>query len=120
MLLNMTLKRAVDFHGRLCPDLVIGGKLCEYVQEFISENGKLVGGHYGDEDFYNELEPKVMHDQVAPEDVVQFQKLLDRRVRKILAIPLKRFLKLRALKSGNIPLKRQVCTFHVTNAVIRS
>lgn len=44
MLLNMTLKRVVDFHGHLCPDLVIGGKFCEYVQKFITENGELVGG----------------------------------------------------------------------------
>lgn len=32
MLGNMTLKRLVDFHGHLCPDLMIGVKLCEYVQ----------------------------------------------------------------------------------------
>jgi len=32
MLGNMALKRLVDFHGHLCPDLMIGAKFCEYVQ----------------------------------------------------------------------------------------
>ena len=44
MLLNMTLKRVVDFHGHLCPDLVIGRKFCQYVQKLISENESLGGG----------------------------------------------------------------------------
>jgi formylmethanofuran dehydrogenase subunit E len=44
MLLNMTLKRVVDFHGHLCPELVIGCKACEYAQKLLSENGKLDGG----------------------------------------------------------------------------
>jgi formylmethanofuran dehydrogenase subunit E len=44
MLLNMTLKRVVDFHGHLCPELVIGCKACEYAQKLLSENGKLNGG----------------------------------------------------------------------------
>ena len=30
MLVNMTVKRVVDFHGHLCPELVIGIKACEY------------------------------------------------------------------------------------------
>ena len=30
MLVNMTVKRVVDFHGHLCPELVIGMKACEY------------------------------------------------------------------------------------------
>lgn len=33
MIVNMALKRIADFHGHLCPDLVIGGKLCEYIQQ---------------------------------------------------------------------------------------
>jgi len=30
MLVNMTVKKVVDFHGHLCPELVIGIKACEY------------------------------------------------------------------------------------------
>ncbi len=37
MLLNMTMKRLVDFHGHLCPDLIIGAKLSEYIQQLVSE-----------------------------------------------------------------------------------
>ena len=44
MLVNTTLKRVVDFHGHLCPELVIGCKACEYAQKLLSENGKLKGG----------------------------------------------------------------------------
>jgi formylmethanofuran dehydrogenase subunit E len=35
MLVNMTVKRVVDFHGHLCPELVIGMKACEYAQEIL-------------------------------------------------------------------------------------
>ena len=35
MLVHMSFKRIVDFHGHLCPDLVLGGKACQYVQELI-------------------------------------------------------------------------------------
>ncbi len=44
MLLNMHLKRIVDFHGHLCPDLVLGCKLCEYAQKLFSQGGELTGG----------------------------------------------------------------------------
>jgi formylmethanofuran dehydrogenase subunit E len=37
MLLNVTLKRVVDFHGHLCPELVIGGRVCEYAQKFLPD-----------------------------------------------------------------------------------
>ena len=37
MLLNVALKRIVDFHGHLCPDLVIGAKVCHYVQTLVAE-----------------------------------------------------------------------------------
>jgi formylmethanofuran dehydrogenase subunit E len=142
MLLNITLKRVVDFHGHLCPDLVLGGKLCEYVQKLLSSNGELDGGfsiiaenctsaldaiqillgvtvgnqrlqvmdfgkhcytvlsrnaencfklslrqqHYGDEDKYNGLEQK-MNNQATLEEVVQFQKLLDCRSKRLLGLP---------------------------------
>ncbi len=39
MLLNMTLKRVVDFHGHICPELVIGARVCEYAQKFLPEGG---------------------------------------------------------------------------------
>lgn len=38
MLLNVTLKRLVDFHGHLCPELVIGGRVCEYAQKFLPDD----------------------------------------------------------------------------------
>ncbi|MGD9162357.1 MAG: formylmethanofuran dehydrogenase subunit E family protein [Desulfobacteraceae bacterium] len=41
MLLNMTMKRLVDFHGHICPDLVIGAKLSEYIQQLVAEIGGL-------------------------------------------------------------------------------
>jgi len=44
MLFNMTLKRVVDFYGHLCPELVIGGRVCEYAQRLFSKNGRLEGG----------------------------------------------------------------------------
>jgi formylmethanofuran dehydrogenase subunit E len=43
MLVNMTLKRVVDFHGHLCPELVIGCKACEYAQRLLPENGQPEG-----------------------------------------------------------------------------
>ena len=39
MIVNMTLKRIADFHGHLCPDLVLGGKLCEYIQTLLPADG---------------------------------------------------------------------------------
>jgi formylmethanofuran dehydrogenase subunit E len=142
MLLNMHLKRVVDFHGHLCPDLVIGCKLCEYVQKLFPQAGELNSGisliaenrtssldaiqimlgttvgnqrlyvmdfgkhnytlllkkaetgfrlslkkqHFGDEEEYSELEQKIMNNQVVMEDMVQFQKLLDDRVRQLLGL----------------------------------
>ena len=40
MLANLTLKRVVDFHGHICPELVVGGKFCEFVQGLFN-NGAL-------------------------------------------------------------------------------
>ena len=39
MLLNMTLKRVVDFHGHICPELVIGARVCDYAQKFLPDGG---------------------------------------------------------------------------------
>ena len=36
MLVDITFKPVVDFHGHLCPDIVIGGKLCEYIQKLVT------------------------------------------------------------------------------------
>jgi formylmethanofuran dehydrogenase subunit E len=44
MIIDVTFKRVVDFHGHLCPDLVIGGKLCEYVQKLVDCNDVQYGG----------------------------------------------------------------------------
>lgn len=35
MLMNVTLKRLVDFHGHLCPEIVVGAKLCEYIFDLL-------------------------------------------------------------------------------------
>ena len=44
MLIDISFKRIVDFHGHLCPDLVLGGKLCVYIQSLPSKNGHGNGG----------------------------------------------------------------------------
>ncbi|MBW1967066.1 MAG: formylmethanofuran dehydrogenase subunit E family protein [Deltaproteobacteria bacterium] len=138
---NMTLKKVVDFHGHLCPELVIGCKACEYARRLLSVNGNLEGEisviaenctsaldaiqvllgvtlgsqrlkvfdfgrhnytfllkngqnglrlslkeqHYGDENEYRTLEQKIMKDQVSLDEVVQFQQLLDSRVKRLLS-----------------------------------
>lgn len=38
MIINMDLKRIADFHGHVCPDLVLGSKLCEYIQKLLPSN----------------------------------------------------------------------------------
>lgn len=38
MLANITLKRVVDFHGHVCPELALGSKFCEFVQNLLDEN----------------------------------------------------------------------------------
>ena len=40
MLINMQLKRIADFHGHICPDLVIGCRACEMALEILSQKGK--------------------------------------------------------------------------------
>jgi formylmethanofuran dehydrogenase subunit E len=37
MLTNVSLKRVVDFHGHICPELALGGKFCEFVQRLFNE-----------------------------------------------------------------------------------
>lgn len=36
MLANISMKRVVDFHGHICPELAIGGKFCEFAQNLIN------------------------------------------------------------------------------------
>ena len=38
MIVNMALKRIADFHGHVCPDLVLGSKFCEYIQKLLPSN----------------------------------------------------------------------------------
>lgn len=38
MIVNMALKRIADFHGHVCPDLVLGSKLCDYIQKLLPSN----------------------------------------------------------------------------------
>ena len=44
MLVNMELKSVVDFHGHLCPDLVIGCKAYEFALKILSKREKPDGG----------------------------------------------------------------------------
>lgn len=37
MLFNVSLKRVVDFHGHICPELALGGKFCEFVQSLLEK-----------------------------------------------------------------------------------
>jgi formylmethanofuran dehydrogenase subunit E len=37
MLTNVSLKRVVDFHGHICPELALGGKFCEFVQGLFND-----------------------------------------------------------------------------------
>lgn len=140
MLLNMAVKRVVDFHGHLCPELVIGMKACEYAQELlfpqdepkgrisvVAENstsaldalqvllGVTVGNqclqildigkhnytfiarqrnkslslrlklqHFDDEPEYSLLDEKTRCNRITLDEVVDFQRLLDGRVNKLL------------------------------------
>jgi formylmethanofuran dehydrogenase subunit E len=43
MIVDMTVKRVVDFHGHLCPELVIGMKACEYAHKLFQEHGQPPG-----------------------------------------------------------------------------
>lgn len=44
MMVNMELKRVADFHGHLCPDLIIGCKAHELAMETLSRKENLDGG----------------------------------------------------------------------------
>jgi len=44
MLVNLQLKKIADFHGHLCPDLVIGCRACEVALKVLSRKGKINGG----------------------------------------------------------------------------
>lgn len=44
MLVNMQLKRMADFHGHLCPDLIIGCRACEMALEILSKKEEVTGG----------------------------------------------------------------------------
>lgn len=143
MLGNISLKRVVNFHGHICPELAIGGKFCEFVQglfnsgtlatsgfSIISENttsaldaiqvllGTTIGNqrllvmdfgkhnytllshslhrgwrlrqkkiYYEDQASYVDYEKKISANEATLEEVLSFQKLLDRRVQHILTLP---------------------------------
>jgi len=44
MLVNMHLKKITDFHGHLCPDLVIGCRASEMALEILSQKEEMKGG----------------------------------------------------------------------------
>lgn len=141
MLANIALKRVVDFHGHVCPELALGSKFCEFVQHLLGENvlednnfsvlaenstsaldaiqvllGVTVGNQrlmvmdygkhnysvysrnkdkgwifrmkvmdFGDEEAFYRLEGKIINNNALLEDIVSFQKLIDERVRRIIA-----------------------------------
>jgi formylmethanofuran dehydrogenase subunit E len=37
MLTNIALKRVVDFHGHICPELAMGSKFCEFIQHLLDD-----------------------------------------------------------------------------------
>ncbi len=43
MLVDMTVKRVVEFHGHLCPELAIGMKACEYARKLLSKENEQSG-----------------------------------------------------------------------------
>jgi formylmethanofuran dehydrogenase subunit E len=43
MLVDMTVKRVVNFHGHLCPELAIGIKACEYARRLLFNGGEVSG-----------------------------------------------------------------------------
>jgi len=43
MLVDMTVKRVVDFHGHLCPELAIGMKACEYARRLLFKDEEPLG-----------------------------------------------------------------------------
>lgn len=44
MLINITLNRVVNFHGHMCPDLILGGKVCEYAKKILEKNEEYKNG----------------------------------------------------------------------------
>jgi formylmethanofuran dehydrogenase subunit E len=44
MLINITLNRVVNFHGHMCPDLILGGKVCEYAQKLLDGKDEYKNG----------------------------------------------------------------------------
>lgn len=37
MLIDIAFNRVVNFHGHMCPELILGGKVCEYTQKLLEE-----------------------------------------------------------------------------------
>jgi len=44
MMVPMIFKRVSDFHCHLYPDLIIGGKFCEYVRKILEPQGAWARG----------------------------------------------------------------------------
>jgi formylmethanofuran dehydrogenase subunit E len=142
MIVNMQLKKIADFHGHLCPDLVIGCRACEMALEILSQREEIRGGltviaenttssldaiqcitgctlgnqrlviydfgkhnytfmmkqnnfaiklslkeqHFGDEKIYFSLEDKIIKEEATLEDVAQFQRLIDGRVKALISL----------------------------------
>ncbi len=158
MIVNMQLKKIADFHGHLCPDLVIGCRACEMALEILSQKEEINGGltviaenttsaldaiqwitgctlgnqrlviydfgkhkytfmmnrnnfaiklslkeqHFGDEKKYLFLGEKIIKGEATLEDVAQFQRLLDSRVRTLISVKPDELFEIEETR-GNLP-----------------
>jgi formylmethanofuran dehydrogenase subunit E len=159
MLANISLKRVIDFHGHICPELAIGGKFCEFVQNqvkkggipetgltVVSENttsaldaiqvllGTTIGNQrllvldygkhsyslfckdhdhgwklrmkpqiYGDEVKYNAIEEKILQEQATLEDLLNFQRLLDTRIQRLIMLTPEELFSIEEIDGGSRP-----------------
>ncbi len=165
MLLNMAIEKVVDFHGHLCPELVIGVRVSEYAHRYlpgkdfslIAENttsavdaiqvllGTTLGNkrlqvmdfgkhnytfvlpgdrhmalrlslkrpHYGDEDRYQGLWEKIRGLEATFDDVLEYQRLMDMRIKALFKWDLEDMFDLEELRyetaSAELPSLYKIC-----------
>jgi formylmethanofuran dehydrogenase subunit E len=76
---------------------------------------KLKAQYYDDEDSYHSLEEKIYNKQALFEDMVQFQQLMDARVRQILDLSPKELFSIEEVDAGNRP--REAVSIYLTCSV---
>ena len=164
MLLNTDLEKVVNFHGHLCPELVIGVRVSDYAKRclpdgdfsLIAENttsaidalqvllGITLGNqrlqimdfgkhnytfllknkrkaftlslkkiHYGDKNTYQKLWEKIRRSEAIFDDVVEYQRLLDRRIMALSKMDLEDMFDLEEVKyqriSTELPILYKTC-----------